>query len=263
MTNKSLPSVPSPLPVISIPAIQLNKSVDLATIKEKIIPVTSATPLSFEDLNQGNGYVLYSKKFVQPISGTLTIKGLRDFATVYVNGERVGVLNRNTKTYSMPIDIPFNAVLEILVENMGRINYGSEIINNLKGIISPVLIDSTEITGGWNMYRLPFNEKPSLVNISSKNTKGRPTLFQGIFQLQKTGDTFLDMSAWGKGIVFVNGHNLGRYWSVGPQQTLYLPGVWLKKGLNEIIVFEQLNDQATHTIEGLVKPILEKLNIKK
>ena len=71
------------------------------------------------------------------------------------------------------------------------------------------------------------------------------------------------MSAWGKGIVFVNGHNLGRYWNVGPQQTLYLPGVWLKKGLNEIIVFEQLNDQATHTIEGLVQPILEKLNIKK
>ena len=263
MANKALPSVPSPLPVISIPAIQLNKSVDLATIKEKIIPVTSATPLSFEDLNQGNGYVLYSKKFVQPISGTLNIKGLRDYATVYVNGERVGVLNRNTKTYSMPIDIPFNAVLEILVENMGRINYGSEIINNLKGIISPVLIDSTEITGAWNMYRLPFNEKPSLVNLSAKNTKGKPTLFQGSFQLQKTGDTFLDMSDWGKGIVFVNGHNLGRYWSVGPQQTLYLPGVWLKKGLNEIIVFEQLNDQASHTIEGLVKPILEKLNIKK
>ena len=263
MANKALPSVPSPLPVISIPAIQLNKSVDLAAMKEKVIPVTSDRPLSFEDLNQGNGYVLYSKKFVQPISGTLNIKGLRDYATVYINGERVGVLNRNTKTYSMPIDIPFNAVLEILVENMGRINYGSEIINNLKGIISPVLIDSTEITGGWNMYRLPFNEKPSLVNLSAKNTKGRPTLFQGSFQLQKTGDTFLDMSAWGKGIVFVNGHNLGRYWNVGPQQTLYLPGVWLKKGLNEIIVFEQLNDQATHTIEGLVQPILEKLSIKK
>lgn len=258
--SKPLPNIPEAIPVIYIPAIKLNKSVDLFSLKEKLNPIINTTPLSFEDLNQGNGYVLYSKKFVQPISGTLQIKGLRDFATVYINGERVGVLNRYTKTYSMPIDIPFNAVLEILVENMGRINYGSEIVNNRKGIISPVMIDSTEITGNWNMYRFPFNEKPNLLSTSTNSSKGRPSIFQGSFQLQKTGDTFLNMSAWGKGIVFVNGHNLGRYWSVGPQQTLYLPGVWLKKGINEIQVFEQYNDQESHTIEGVAQPILERLN---
>ena len=261
--NKPLPSIPEAIPVIAIPAIKLNKSIDLFSLKEKMTPVTNANPLSFEDLNQGNGYVLYCKKFTQPISGLLKMKGLRDYATVYINGEKVGVLNRYTKTYSMPIDIPFNAELEILVENMGRINYGSEIINNLKGIISPVFVDSTEITGNWNMYRFPFNEEPYKNFGTNNNSKSKPTIYQGSFELQQTGDTFLDMSAWGKGIVFVNGHHLGRYWSVGPQQTLYLPGVWLKNGRNEIVVFEQINDQSSHTIEGVTQPILEHLNPNK
>jgi beta-galactosidase len=113
------------------------------------------------------------------------------------------------------------------------------------------------------MYRFPFNRKPDLTSFSNNNSKGRPTIYQGSFQLQKTGDTFLDMSSWGKGIVFVNGHHLGRYWSVGPQQTLYLPGVWLHKGLNDIQVFEQLNDQDSHTVEGITQPILERLNHNK
>ncbi|MER8252742.1 hypothetical protein ABS207_20385, partial [Acinetobacter baumannii] len=83
------------------------------------------------------------------MSGTLEIPGLRDYAVVYVDGEQVGVLNRNTKTYSMEIEVPFNATLQILVENMGRINYGSEIVHNTKGIISPVKIAGKEITGEW------------------------------------------------------------------------------------------------------------------
>lgn len=98
--------------------------------------VVNDTPLTFEQLNQGNGYVLYTRHFNQPISGTLEIPGLRDYAVVYVDGEKAGVLNRNTQTYSMEIDVPFNATLQILVENMGRINYGSEIVHNTKGIIS-------------------------------------------------------------------------------------------------------------------------------
>jgi len=254
-----VPEIPAAIPVIIIPPIKLNKTIDLAAIKEKIKPVTNDRPLTFEALNQGNGYVLYSKKFVQPISGKLTIKGLRDYATVYVNGERVGILNRYYKNYSMDIDIPFNATLEILVENMGRINYGSEIINNLKGIISPVMIDSNEITGNWNMYQLPLDTKPVLNGLTNKNTKGSPTFYQGTFTLGRTGDTFLDMRGWGKGIVYVNGHHLGRYWSVGPQQTLYIPGVWLKKGANEIVVFEQLNDVIQTSVETIATPILEDL----
>ena len=258
----TVPEIPAAFPVIAIPSIKLSKAVDIAALKEKIKPVVNDNPLTFEDLNQGHGYVLYSKKFQQPISGKLEINGLRDFATVYVNGEKVGELNRYYKNYSMEIDIPFNATLEILVENMGRINYGSEIIHNLKGIISPVVIDGIEIKGNWQMYKFPLEQKPDLKSYASKNTIGRPAFYTGSFKLDKTGDTFLDMRTWGKGIVFVNGHNLGRYWNVGPQQTLYLPGVWLKKGTNEIMIFEQLNDVQQTAVSSQVTPILDEVHEK-
>lgn len=261
-TGKTLPAVPPAFPVISIPDIKLSKAVDLAILKNKITPVVSDKPLTFEQLNQGHGYVLYSRKFNQPISGKLEIKGLRDFATVYVNGEKVGELNRYYKTYEMEIDIPFNATLEILVENMGRINYGAEIVNNLKGIISPVTINGIEITGNWAMFGLPMEKMPDISAFDAKNTKGRPAIYQGTFTLAKTGDTFLDMSNWGKGIVFVNGYNLGRYWFQGPQQTLYLPGVWLKKGSNTITIFEQLNDTLQTTISAVEIPVLDKLRTR-
>jgi beta-galactosidase len=254
-----IPEVPSPTPVITIPPIKLYTAGTLFYEKNVTQPIESNKPLTFEELNQGNGYILYTKKFVQPINGKLKVKGLRDFATVYVNGEKVGVLNRYYKQYEMDIDIPFNATLEILVENMGRINYGPEIINNLKGIISPVFIDSTEITGNWKIYQFPLETQPKVHSKIVDNTTGCPTFYKGTFNLTKTGDTFLDMRTWGKGIVFVNGHHLGRYWNVGPQQTLYVPGVWLKKGLNEIVVFEQLNDVKQTTIQSIDKPILEEL----
>lgn len=260
--NYNVPAVPASFPVISIPSIKLTKAVDINFLKGEIKPVINENPLTFEDLNQGYGYVLYSKKFVQPISGKLEIKGLRDFATVYVNGEKIGELNRYYKTYSKDIDIPFNATLEILVENMGRINYGAEIVNNLKGIISPVFINGIEISGNWNMYKFPLETNPDLTAFSNKNMKGRPVFYQGSFTLNETGDTFLDMRNWGKGIVFVNGHHLGRYWNVGPQQTLYVPGVWLNKGNNDIVIFEQLNDVIQSEIHTLAAPILEELLVK-
>jgi len=254
-----IPPIPAPIPVIEIPSIRLNKAVDLFAIKAKMQPVVSDTPQTFEDLNQGYGYVLYSKHFTQPISGKLEIKGLRDYAIVYVNGEKAGELNRNTNTYSCDIDIPFNATLDILVENMGRINYGAEIIHNLKGIISPVTIAGNEITGNWSMYQFPMDHEPDLKTYSNKYKKDQPVIYEGSFALSKTGDTFLDMSKWGKGIVFVNGHNLGRYWNVGPQQTLYLPGCWLKKGANKINVFEQINSEQQKEIRGVKAPVLDEL----
>jgi len=255
-----IPPIPAPIPVIEIPSIKLNKAVDLFAIKEKMKPVVSDTPETFEGLNQGYGYVLYSRHFTQPIHGKLEINGLRDYAVVYVNGEKVCELNRYYNNYSCDIDIPFNATLDILVENMGRINYGAEIIHNLKGIISPVMIDSNEITGNWNMYQFPMDHEPDLRGYPNKYKKDQPVIYEGTFGLSKRGDTFLDMSKWGKGIVFVNGHNLGRYWNVGPQQTLYLPGCWLKKGINKITVFEQLNTQEQNEIQGVKIPVLDQLS---
>lgn len=253
----SVPEVPAKIPVITLPAIQLNKSMDVFEWKKTLQPVVSDTPLTFEALNQGHGYVLYSKRFTQPIQGTLQVKGLRDYAVVYVDGKKVAVLNRVNKEYSATIDIPFNGTLEILVENMGRINYGSEIVHNNKGIISPVLINDMEITGGWNMYKLPFDKAP--VVTAGKQKEGKAAIYSGTFNVTTPGDVFLDMHSWGKGIVFVNGINLGRYWQVGPQQTLYLPGCWLKKGVNQITVFEQLNDKINPVIATVDTPVLTKL----
>ncbi|KAA3439784.1 beta-galactosidase [Rufibacter hautae] len=252
-------NVPAQIPVITIPAIQLSKTVDLFDLKKDIKPVTNSTPLSFEDLNQGHGYVLYSKRFTQPVQGKLQVKGLRDYATVYVNGKKVGELNRQENKYELDIQIPFNATLELLVENMGRINYGAEIVHNTKGIISPVIINGFEITGDWNMYKLPFDKVPDLTKYTPKNKEGKPTLYSGSFDLKQTGDVFLDMRGWGKGIVFVNGHNLGRYWKAGPQQTLYLPGCWLNKGKNEVVILEQQNDVLQKELKTTDKPILEEL----
>lgn len=259
-----IPAAPAPIATIEIPSIKLNRVADLLGYAETLTPVASDKPMTFEQLNQGYGYVLYSRHFNQPISGTLQLEGLRDFAVVYVNGEKVGELNRNTQTYEMEIDIPFNATLQILVENMGRINYGARIVENNKGIISPVIIDGKEITGEWNMYQLPMSSAPELNNMgryASSNTtskaeklKGTPVVYEGTFTLNETGDTFIDMENWGKGIIFINGKNIGRYWKVGPQQTLYIPGVWLNKGENKIVIFEQLNDDAKTEVSTLKTP---------
>ena len=265
-----IPTPPAPIPVIEISSIKLERVVDALLLAQSIQPVNASTPLTFEQLNQGYGYVLYTRHFNQPISGILEIPGLRDYAVVYVDGEKIGVLNRNTRTYSMEIDIPFNATLQILVENMGRINYGSEIVYNTKGIISPVTVAGKEITGGWNMYRLPMDKCPVLTEFGDnvcRNTplqavqfKDRPVIYEGEFTLDQPGDTFIDMRAWGKGVIFINGKHIGRYWKVGPQQTLYIPGVWLRKGENKIVIFEQLNEVSQQNVNTVRKPVL--MNLK-
>ncbi|WP_091162845.1 beta-galactosidase [Mucilaginibacter sp. P25] len=252
----AIPEVPTQIPVIQIPAIKLTKTADLLEMAKAQQAVESDTPQTFEALNQGYGYVLYSRKFTQPVSGTLNLEGLRDYATIYINGEKVAELNRQSNKFSCPINIPFNARLDILVENLGRINYGGEIIHNLKGIISPVKDDDHEITGNWQMYELPMDKAPAL-GAGTTNTTGHPALYQGTFDLNKVGDTFLDMKNWGKGIVFVNGINIGRYWKIGPQQTLYLPGCWLKKGTNSIVVLDQLNDIHQTEIVTVTMPVLD------
>lgn len=264
-----IPEAPAQIPLIEIPSIKLDKVADVISYAERLDAVSNVSPLTFEQLNQGYGYVLYSRRFNQPISGTLEIPGLRDYAVVYIDGEQVGVLNRNTQTYEMEIEVPFNATLQILVENMGRINYGSEIVHNTKGIISPVKIAGQEIMGNWEMYRLPMSEMPDLAQMGravckngttqATRLKGCPVLYEGTFTLDETGDTFIDMEAWGKGIIFVNGHNIGRYWQVGPQQTLYIPGVWLNKGENKIVIFEQLNDTPQSEVHTVKTPVLTNL----
>ena len=109
------------------------------------------------------------------------------------------------------------------------------------------------------MFSLPMDRMPDMSKLTVGYKAGMPVLYGGSFTLDNVGDTFLYMEKWGKGIVFVNGINLGRYWKVGPQQTLYLPGCFLKKGKNDIVVFEQLNDEKKDELGGITTPILDKL----
>lgn len=255
--NYPIPEIPEQIQVITIPDIKLSKTADFFDWKKSIKPVVNDTPLAFEELEQGHGYVLYSRRFNQPVQGKLSIEGLRDYALIFINGKRVGELNRIYKNYELDVNIPFNGRLEILVENMGRINYGAEIPNNLKGIISPVKINDFEITGNWEMYKIPMETVPQLAANVKAGVAGLPCLYSGSFELKNTGDIFLDMQNWGKGIVFVNGHNLGRYWKIGPQQTLYLPGCWLKKGTNQVVIFEQQNADLQTVLKTTSNPVLD------
>ncbi|MCD9618563.1 glycoside hydrolase family 35 protein [Chryseobacterium gleum] len=256
--KNKLPDVPKPIKVITIPEIEFSKVSSLFDLTDRMKPVKSDMPLTFEDLNIGNGYILYRKKFDTDQKGLLEIKGLRDYANVYINGKWKGELNRVNKKYDLDIEIKSGDRLEILVENMGRINYGAEIVHNLKGIISPVKINGTEVSGNWEMLPLPFDAFPKH-HFKNKDIQDHsPVIQEAEFTLNETGDTFLDMRNFGKGIVFINGRNAGRYCStVGPQQTLYIPGVWLKKGRNKIQIFEQIKFH--NKISGIDHPILDQL----
>ncbi|KXH82856.1 glycoside hydrolase family 35 protein [Chryseobacterium kwangjuense] len=260
INKEKLPEIPKAPKMITFKNIRFSKTVSLFDIIKKQTPVKADQPLSFEDLNTGHGYVLYRKKFEQDGKGKLDIKGLRDYANIYINGVWKGELNRYYKKYDLDVEIQSGDVLDILVENMGRINYGAEIVHNLKGIISPVILNGHEIKGSWEMFTLPFDVMPKIDADSKSILTKTPVIKEAQFNLDETGDTFLDMRNFGKGIVFVNGRNIGRYWSkVGPQLTLYVPGVWLKKGKNTIQVFEQINDKDIPEINSIDTPILDQI----
>nr|WP_294790289.1 beta-galactosidase family protein [uncultured Mucilaginibacter sp.] len=253
--GQTLPPIPAAKPTIAITGIRLTKSADLLTLLPK--PVLSKTPLTFEDLNQDYGFVLYSSTLAGGKTGVLKLKDLRDYAIIMVNGKRVGILDRRHNQDSLKITLPAGKVkLDILVENLGRINFGPYLLKNKKGITENVLFDGKQVYN-WAMYSLPFSNVSHIV-YNTKIKSDRPTVKKGTFNLSRIADTYLDMSHCGKGVVWVNGHNLGRYWSVGPQQTLYLPAEWLKKGRNDIVVFELLKNDI-HSLNSAKTPILNKL----
>lgn len=258
-----VPAIPRPIPVVGIRHIKFTASFGLYDLIAQQKPVICNTPQTFESLNQGFGYVLYRKHFIKSMKGELQIKGIADYATIYVDEKKIGELNKIYEKDSIGIDIPANGTLDILVENVGRINYNARIIESSKGITTPVTINGDKIEGKWQMFRLPFNSVPRLHSSLSTYKAGIPTLYGASFFLKNIGDTFLDMRKWGKGIVFVNGNNLGRYWKIGPQQTLYLPGCFLRKGKNSIVIFEQQNDEKYESISSIKIPILNQLQLEK
>jgi beta-galactosidase len=249
-----LPPVPSKKRSIAIKEIKLTECSGIFAHLPK--PRLSESPLSFEDLDQAYGFVLYRTKIED--SGLLKVSEIRDYATVYVNGKQIGVLDRRMKKDSLDLSaVPKDAVLDILVENNGRVNYGPYLTDNRQGITRQVSLNG-KVLNNWAQYSLPFSTLNGF-DFSAKILQSKqPALYRGTFNLDQLADTYLDMHAFGKGFVFLNGHNLGKYWNLGPQQTLYVPSVWLRKGKNELVIFDQLKSAHT-SVSALDHSILDQL----
>ncbi|WP_121202093.1 glycoside hydrolase family 35 protein [Mucilaginibacter gracilis] len=250
--NVKLPAVPAKKPTIAISNIRLTSYSNV--FKNLPQPVLLKIPLCFEDLDQGYGFVLYRTKISN--SGLLKISEMRDFAIVYLNGVKITTLDRRLKQDSVVLqNVAKDAVLDILVENNGRINYGPFLTDNRQGITRQVTLQGTKLFD-WQMYKLPFASLNGFQFSNEAITGDAPALYKGTFELTHVGDTYLDMRPFGKGFVYLNGHNLGKYWNIGPQQTIYIPAVWLNKGKNQIVVFDELKNGHT-SISTLAQSILD------
>ncbi|MBL0160420.1 MAG: beta-galactosidase [Bryobacterales bacterium] len=244
-----LPPLPAPLPSIEIPSFELKECAPMFALLGK--PVTAERPKKFEELGQDYGFLLYRAAPRKAVAAKLEITELRDYAVILEGSKTLGTLDRRLAQSAIEITLDGSAPLDILVENMGRLNFGPKMVDDRKGITEKVTLAGAELTG-WQMYSLPLKDLRGL-KFSARQHTG-PAFHRGFFQLKETGDTYLDMRGWGKGCVWVNGHHLGRHWKVGPQLSLYCPGVWLKQGRNEVIVLD-LEDVQKRAIKCQKDPV--------
>lgn len=251
-TGVTPPPVPSVPLTASVPPFTLTDSVSLW--KTLPNPIHSEQPLTMEDIGQAYGYILYRTEVNGPVSGNLKIDTLHDYAQVYLNGRLQGTIDRRLGQHNLPLDITgHHARLDILVENTGRVNYGPMLQHNRTGIVGGVSLGGKPLTG-WEIYPLPMRS-PGKLHYRTKACSGA-CFYRASFQVAKPLDTFLDTDGLYKGQVWVNGHNLGRFWNIGPQKTLYVPGPWLRQGTNKIVIFS-LKAKPGAKLQGLDHPILD------
>ena len=247
-----LHGLPGPLPAIDIPEVSLRESASL--FDNLPAAVRSAQPRPMEALGQNSGFILYRTRLVGPHGGKLALTDFHDYANVYVDGESLGSLDRCRKETALeiPRSDPPHRSLDILVEAMGRVNYGPLLLDR-KGITDRVTLNNMTLMD-WEVYPLPMAEDDLAGLKFGPAAATRPgNFFRGAFELVETGDTCLDMSGWSKGVVWVNRHNLGRYWDVGPQKRLYCAAPFLKAGTNEVVVFD-LHALRPATVRGFRSP---------
>ena len=259
--GETLPDIPqNPEKTITIPAINFTQTANLFENLPTAKQSETVKPMEFFD--QGWGSIIYRKTIPAcKDKQKLIIKDVHDWATVFINGKAIAKLDRrrSENTVEIPV-LKSKARLDILVEGMGRVNYGEAIIDR-KGITEKVLLSDgkteTDLKD-WTIFNLPVDYNFQIkAKFNTKFVTG-PAWYKATFNLTETGYTYLNMSTWGKGMVWVNGFNLGRFWKIGPTQTLCVPGCFLKKGENEIIVFDIDKPTAT-SIEGLNHAILDKI----
>lgn len=212
---------------------------------------TSPYPLTMEELDQDYGFILYKTTIKGKLEALkLNLQEVRDRALIYLNGEYQGVIDRNNKQeILLSADGP-ESTLEILVENMARINYGP-LLKDPKGITEGVRIGN-QFLFNWDIYTISLKDIEN-IKYGNGNKEEYPTFYRGSFEVKEVGDTYLDFEGWEKGVVFINGFNLGRYWKAGPQKRLYLPAPLLKEGTNEIVVFELHKDNKKMSLKEEAK----------
>ena len=264
--SESLPEIPAALPVLEIPEIHFNKVAPLFSNLPEAKQTVDIQPM--EQFNQGWGAILYRTTLpeVTAAGTTLKITEVHDWAQVYADGKLLARLDRRKGEFTTTLPVLKKGTqLDILVEAMGRVNFDKS-IHDRKGITEKVELVSgnqAKELKNWTVYNFPVDYsfiKDKKYN-DTKILPAMPAYYKSTFKLDKVGDTFLDMSTWGKGMVWVNGHAMGRFWEIGPQQTLFMPGCWLKEGENEILVLD-LKGPAKASIKGLKKPILDMLREK-
>ena len=256
-----IPDVPAAYPVIEIPEFELKEVAPLFDNLPE--PKLSEDIKPMEQFDQGGGTILYRTSLPEVKEGTtLLIDEVHDWVQVYADGKLLGRLDRRRGQNSLVLpSLQKGTRLDILVEAMGRVNFDVA-IHDRKGITNKVELltetDKKELKN-WEVYSFPVDYDFAE---SKKYAEGEkldaPAYYRATFELDRVGDVFLDMQTWGKGMVWVNGKAMGRFWKIGPQQTLFMPGCWLKKGKNEIIVLDLLGPEKA-TVSGLKRPILDML----
>ena len=273
-SDKKLPSVPkAPMGIITIPKFEMKEFAPLITGISQV--VVSPEPKTFEEMDMGWGTMSYTTILPEIKSQSVLTGEFHDFAQVFIDGKYIGKIDRvkNEKSLTLP-PMRKDAELSIIVEGMGRINFGRA-IKDFKGIIGNVTItsdlDKYEMTlkpKAWVNATIADDYQTAVKAFETKmpeTAKGdflKAGYHRGYFTLKKVGDTFLNFETWGKGQVYVNGNAMGRIWSIGPQQTLYVPGCWLKKGKNEVIVLDVVGPKEA-VVWGQAEPELNKLQLEK
>jgi len=251
------------LPLLKIPPPGRRRAYGPVTLTESVSLFDSLgekhlcpTPIPMEAFDQDYGFILYRTRLSGPRPpARLEIHDLHDRAQVFLDGQPAGLLERMAPRRKLRLAIPKGgATLDILVENMGRVNFGPKLTDR-KGITHGVTLGGQYLFG-WEIYPLPFKDVSGLkFGAASVTLPGIPRFWRGYFSVTDPADTFLALPGWTKGVAWLNGFNLGRYWQRGPQQTLYVPAPLLHAGENELVVLE-LHGQTQSVVQFGDKPIL-------
>lgn len=262
----ALPEPPAANPTTTFPVVTLSEFAPL--FNNLPAPVVTSDPKTMEYYDQAKGTILYRTKLPAGPECTFKAGAVHDFAWIFLDGKTLGILDRRRNKFQITIpERTKEATIDVLVHAMGRINFGSE-VHDRKGLIAPIeFSDKTanKVTvKEWSVFNISYDER-MLNNLKFKkitNSQSLPGIWKGEITIDKVGDVFLDVSKWGKGVVWVNGYCLGRYWNIGPTQTMYIPAPWLKNGANKILVLD-LSGPEEPVVKGLDKPILNVLRPEK